>query len=609
MGGEGEAWPSFNESSACGAVFTRTPSVAESGWIPTSTILRGPMAAMFGRTVDQVRADLVAWRGAGTAITVHERLLPALDVVTSALAAGGEAYEVDPRYTSSIAARTISGRTRLSRHTFGLAMDINADRNPFRGDNRLITDMPDSFVAAFEAGGFCWGGGWIGRKDAMHFAWQGPAFTPGATLSPSYPPLTQPVARFEKTRTIPVVPRGGPATFATLLADGDGDPAVDVVYLSRLGADLLVDASAAAQRHNACSLRRSVVVDAPLPVFTGFGDWDGRGGQDLWLATEDENGSLRLTVRYRYGDYSAETAVTTSIPMPAPDAWVTTADHDRDGSLDLFVAEGRALRVWSVEARTGRSSLLFAGTLPLLPETLMIGDRDGDELPDLWFLSSGSVAVTTAAGGYRTVEELREIEMVPDEIVDAAVSDYDGDGRGDIVVFDGHAKHVWLGNEPLPDGAPLEQWFESEEPECGEDEPVWDELGVRYGTGGFVAAGAAEWLERSGFAARCDPTNEDIVCPPRPVTAGELAASMAWMLDLEPGPGSGFDSAGAALRRAGHDTPCRPGDATCWARIVPRAEVAVRFWQLLDRIDGRAPDPHRWVWPATLEGPGSPEPF
>ncbi len=57
----------------------------------------------------------------------------------------------------------------LSVHSWGLAVDLNADTNPM-GD-KLVTDMPAGFVAAFKDQGFTWGGEFSGKKDAMHMQW------------------------------------------------------------------------------------------------------------------------------------------------------------------------------------------------------------------------------------------------------------------------------------------------------------------------------------------------------------------------------------------------------------------------------------------------------
>lgn len=54
VGGEGESWPSFNESNGCGSVWMRGPNVEVSGYLPGSTELRGPHADYVGRTIGQV---------------------------------------------------------------------------------------------------------------------------------------------------------------------------------------------------------------------------------------------------------------------------------------------------------------------------------------------------------------------------------------------------------------------------------------------------------------------------------------------------------------------------------------------------------------------------
>ena len=55
---------------------------------------------------------------------------------------------------------------QVSLHALGLAVDINADRNPMRSP--IETDMPPLFVDAFMREGFTWGGD-FGMPDPMHF--------------------------------------------------------------------------------------------------------------------------------------------------------------------------------------------------------------------------------------------------------------------------------------------------------------------------------------------------------------------------------------------------------------------------------------------------------
>jgi hypothetical protein len=169
IGSEGEAWPTFTESSSCGAQRVSTPHSSHGGWLGRSELLRGDFAAMFGRTVNDVHKELVLWEipGSFEKLAVHPWIVPALDAAGRDLVAAHAddlEYEIDNGTTYSTASRTIAGSIRISRHTYGIAFDINASKNPNRSDNKLITNIPDWWRQAFLDAGFCWGGLWIGAR-------------------------------------------------------------------------------------------------------------------------------------------------------------------------------------------------------------------------------------------------------------------------------------------------------------------------------------------------------------------------------------------------------------------------------------------------------------
>ncbi len=63
---------------------------------------------------------------------------------------------------------------QLSLHALGLAVDFNPARNPARripegSHPSPWWDLPATWVDAFEARGFVWGGRWNGYVDPMHF--------------------------------------------------------------------------------------------------------------------------------------------------------------------------------------------------------------------------------------------------------------------------------------------------------------------------------------------------------------------------------------------------------------------------------------------------------
>lgn len=76
-------------------------------------------------------------------------------------------------------------RRPLSLHSWGIAIDIDAPQNqarefapgktprPFSAEWAELwpKGLPESFVAAFEAEGWTWGGRWRGFVDPMHLQW------------------------------------------------------------------------------------------------------------------------------------------------------------------------------------------------------------------------------------------------------------------------------------------------------------------------------------------------------------------------------------------------------------------------------------------------------
>jgi len=610
IGGEGEAWPSFTESSSCGAQRIPTAHAQETGWLSGETLLRGEFAAMFGRSVESIRRDLVRWTlpGSSVVLAVHPRMLPALIQAAEQIntsTAERDRYRIDRASTFSAAARTIGGTLRISRHTFGIAFDVNSRRNPFRGDNELVTDLPDLWVQSFLDAGFCWGGLWIGSKDAMHFAWQGPAFSDIDELPESYEPLTGQVPFTNPAASVRVVPRADRDTLTTILTDADGNGAIDVVRVIDRGFDLVVDASLASRRHNACSTRLSVVSGAGglarRSRAIGFGDLDGRGGKDLWIAL-DESGQLRIAVRWAFGGYAAETSTITEIPTPSASAWISTADYDADGAIDMFVIDGDTIGVWGLDPNTGETWRLFSGPNPFPgSEEYFLGDFDLDSRPDLWAIRSGVVSIALATDDYRSGSTDHRPLGLPGGLSDVRAVDYDGDGRVDLVTFDGISKQVWLGNTRLSDELPLEVWFEYQDPECEEGEQTWDRQELRFTTSTWIAEGAYMWRTHNGLIVGCDPSEDD--CEVEPVTRQMFSEFLAWIDGLQAATGSTTHAAGWALLDAGYLIPCDIKNTSCWSESMPLSELSSFFGQFLATRRGDVPPPHRWILPGSAQWP------
>lgn len=105
---------------------------------------------------------------------------------------GDDERSMEANNTSSFNYRTVPGRTTLSKHARGLAIDLNTRYNPYvtkqgvspkngrdyafnrnrRTDIPYKIDQQDLACKLFKAEGFTWGGDWRSSKDYQHFEYQ-----------------------------------------------------------------------------------------------------------------------------------------------------------------------------------------------------------------------------------------------------------------------------------------------------------------------------------------------------------------------------------------------------------------------------------------------------
>ena len=472
VGGEGESWPSFNESAGCGSPWSIGPNVESQGPLGHDAVLRGPQAAYFGRTVAEVAESLVPWAvpmSDGEVLKVHRRTLPALQQVTANLALvarRGWTYDIAADETFGYTARTVGGRYRVSQHSFGNAVDINSRSNPST-EGPLITDMPGWFVRAWTDAGFCWGGNWVTKSDAMHFSWRGPAFNSTfASLPGVYQPLTE-ADDFSTVVYKSVVPGYRTEARFEILMDGDGDSVVDLVRLFNRAGSLVVEVTPARSGYAACAVERfripsGVAGSAAIP-----GDWDADGIPDLWII--DDTDGVSVTVLQRADGFLPSEPV--RLAVPSGDRYLT-ADFDVDGWSDLYILR-RATDGWSVEIRSGKdrlTSVLAETFIPADADSRFTAiDRDLNHVPDLIAIGFSSVFILDGASGFVSTAPSR-VDVTAAS--DLAGTDFDGDGRHDLAVLHGRELTVYAGNTPL-EGVEVASWFQSPIDSCDEAaEPI-----------------------------------------------------------------------------------------------------------------------------------------
>ena len=124
----------------------------------------------------------------GMGVQVHAKIIPALKCVEAALKSGPAGAEYSPRAMGGIRFHNTYRGVEISNHVYGIAVDIEPDKNTCCGcvapwnahplckqKDKTVWErmaMPRSWVEAFERYGFYWLGHDV-LQDTMHFEFLG----------------------------------------------------------------------------------------------------------------------------------------------------------------------------------------------------------------------------------------------------------------------------------------------------------------------------------------------------------------------------------------------------------------------------------------------------
>jgi len=587
-----ETWPSFNESGGCGLLSAPSPSAGKIGTLADSEKVGGPYGDFFGRSIGDVRDHLVDWivpMSGGYTVKVHERALPAFELVAANIAAEqakGKNYTINPTYTASFVARTVSGVYGISRHSYGSTIDINWHTNPFRSDETLITDMPDWFVNAWKDAGFCWGGDWIDFKDPMHFSWQGPSQTPGYGAPPGDMPVTTGLVPFTEQISSETTLFAGRAGIH-LVANVTGRGAGDELFLDEDLGGVLIRFTTQSSQFQECSGGRGFAdghsIDEPLIV----GDLSGMQRTDVGFV--DESGPKLTIDLYRLIEgWLEEESIETGI-SPTAGSHYLVADYNWDGTPDIYVV------------RPGTTIDIYDGTdfTTLLTSVSALGDTDGwkftvgdfdlDDRPDVYALEPGGAGATLHVvandGTVTTVATGIDLQATSS----VAALEFDGDGRDDIWVNTEGVMATWRGS----DGPQDRGWARPPDWECPDEWDPIDYTGLFHDDDNSIFEADIEWLGEAEITLGCNPPDNDEFCPSESVTRAQMAAFLVRALDLPDGPDAGFtDDDGTifendinALATAGITFGCSATEFCPWAPVT-RAQMAAFVGRALNLPPG-----------------------
>lgn len=133
---------------------------------------------IFGATEAAVRRNLVSLIWCGKKITVHKKVVPSLKRIEESVRSYEKAHGKPkwvPERVDTFNWRPIRGGTTLSKHSFGVALDINPADNPYYHtyNSKLTMNLPLHVIRAFQAEKWDTGYWWNSPCDTMHISYCG----------------------------------------------------------------------------------------------------------------------------------------------------------------------------------------------------------------------------------------------------------------------------------------------------------------------------------------------------------------------------------------------------------------------------------------------------
>ena len=189
------------------------------------------------------------------------------------------------------------------------------------------------------------------------------------------------------------------------------------------------------------------------PVFIATGDFNGDGIPDLAVASADEKGGGAVTILLGNGNGSFRSAA--SLTTGGSPQTIAVGDFNGDGIPDLAVANacGSTASSNTMTIFLGNGDGSFTATGQVLstgsyPASIAVGDFNGDGTADLAVANAGSNTVTVLLGDGNGSFTAGATQATGDSPASIAAGDFNGDGVLDMVVANSYSNTltILLGN-------------------------------------------------------------------------------------------------------------------------------------------------------------------
>lgn len=121
-----------------------------------------------------VEGSLVSINFMGKNVKVHSKAKADFEAVAADIKSAGVNYNFwrDSSGGTFVCRYNVNSKSEVSTHAYGIAIDINPDKNPNYGKEGVCKhDIPEKAIQAFKKHGFLWGGDFNSVCDGMHFEW------------------------------------------------------------------------------------------------------------------------------------------------------------------------------------------------------------------------------------------------------------------------------------------------------------------------------------------------------------------------------------------------------------------------------------------------------
>jgi len=234
---------------------------------------------------------------------------------------------------------------------------------------------------------------------------------------------------------------GGP--FSVSIGDLDGDGKADIAAANVNSNTISVFRNTSSSAGSISYASKVDFISGTSPSKVSIGDLDGDGKADIVVANVNSN-TISVFLNTSSGSGSISYADKVDFIIGTSPYSVSIGDLDGDGKADLSVALNSSSGTLSAFRNTssGAGNISFSSKVDFTtganPESIAIGDFDGDGKPDLVVVNGNSNTISVflnTSSGSGSISYADKVDFITGSLPrEVSIGDLDGDGKADLAV-------------------------------------------------------------------------------------------------------------------------------------------------------------------------------